>query len=45
MAVVSIPHRRAATACVMRERAKAIGASLNIASQPGHTVVEISLPV
>ena len=30
---------------VMRERAKAIGASLNIASQPGHTVVEISLPV
>lgn len=30
---------------VMRERAKAIGASLNIASQPGHTVVEISLLV
>ncbi len=30
---------------VMRERAKAIGASLNIASQPGRTVVEISLPV
>lgn len=30
---------------VMRERAKAIGASLNVASQPGRTVVEISLPV
>lgn len=30
---------------VMHERAKAIGASLNIASQPGHTVVEISLLV
>jgi len=30
---------------VMRERAKAIGASLNVASQPGRTVVEISLLV